>query len=57
MYMLFFTVDLQLINGVQSICTFRQGFSITFISYYNLICVGIIPPLRMTSFEIRTINE
>jgi hypothetical protein len=44
----FFTVDLQLINGLQLIY-----ISISFLTFYKLICIGIILPSLMTVFEIR----
>ena len=49
----FFIVDIQIINGIQLICTFLPGIPTTFITYYNLICVGIIPLSLMIAFGIR----
>ncbi|CAF0846074.1 unnamed protein product [Adineta steineri] len=48
----FFTIDIQLLYGTQ-VCTYFQGFPSTFISYYNLICIGIIPFLLMIGFGIQ----
>jgi hypothetical protein len=49
----FFTVDIQLINNFQLVCTFLPGISTTFITYYSLICVGMIPLSLMVVFGIR----
>jgi len=49
----FFTVDIQLFNGVQLVCTFYQGSPATFVAYYNLICVGLIPLSLMIGFGIQ----
>jgi hypothetical protein len=49
----FFTVNIQFINNIQLVCTFLSGISTTFVTYYNLICVGIIPLSLMVVFGIR----
>jgi len=49
----FFTADLELIGNLGFVCTFRLGISTIFAAYYNLICIGIIPPLLMIGFGIQ----
>ncbi|CAF0845127.1 unnamed protein product [Adineta steineri] len=48
----FFTIDIQLLYGTQ-VCTYFQGFPAAFVSYYNLVCIGIIPFLLMIGFGIQ----
>ena len=46
--------EIQPISSTRVTCNTRPGVMTTFVTYYSLICDGIIPLLLMTIFGIRT---